>query len=353
MTHSKLSFFTLVAAAALSLAITPGFANTFHVANNGVDAAGCGTSAHPCRSISKAEASASYGDTILVGPGVYGDLNHDGVLGNSPGEETGSPNCSCMIWINESGKVISTGGAEATILDARTLNLSANVQIAAPNIVFGAAGKGFTITGTGTTVYKGYYYGIYISGGTGIAVAGNQVLGFGAQEDSYGNPLFAVGVMVSSDASQVQIQGNQVIGWAYEGIIGAPQTTISKNTVALNGDGGIVTEGANATGNIVAGNYTGMSMFSGGTVSGNAILGNYHYGIYASDILGTAEQNNIFGNGCGVYAQTADLNAENNYWGAATGPGLSPANGTCTGSAFVSLSPYATTPFIVKAPIVP
>lgn len=353
MTHSKQSLFILVTAVALSLAMTPAFAKTIrYVANNGVDGAGCGTSTHPCRSISAAEASSRYGDTIMVGPGVYGDLNHDGVLGNSPGEETGSPYCSCMIWINESGKVISTGGAEATILDARMLDITANVQIAGPNIAFGEAGKGFTVTGT-NAVDAGFYYGIYLSGGAGITVAGNQVLGFGAQMDSRGGQAYAIGVAVDPSVSVVQIQGNQVIGWVAAGIQGVPQTTISKNTAALNGVG-LVSSGANITGNITAGNtYTGVSMGTGGTVTGNAILGNYYYGIYASDALGTAEQNNIFGNGCGVYAYAADLNAENNYWGAATGPGPSPANGTCAGSAFVLLTPYATTPFTVKVKIVP
>ena len=62
-------------------------ANTLSVANNGLDSATCGSSAAPCRSISQAIANASEGDTIVVGPGRYGDLNGNRIFGEV-GEET-------------------------------------------------------------------------------------------------------------------------------------------------------------------------------------------------------------------------------------------------------------------------
>ena len=78
--------FVLTAVPTLTLSPRAG-ATTRRVANNGVDSASCGTSANPCRSITQAIANAADGDRIVVGPGTYGDLNNDGVLGNSPGEE--------------------------------------------------------------------------------------------------------------------------------------------------------------------------------------------------------------------------------------------------------------------------
>src|SRR5687767_13758666 len=49
-----------------------------HVANDGLDADDCGTRRAPCRTIGRAQALAVAGDTILVGPGIYGDVNRDG-----------------------------------------------------------------------------------------------------------------------------------------------------------------------------------------------------------------------------------------------------------------------------------
>src|SRR6516162_9238145 len=51
---------------------------TLYVANNGLDGPSCGTKASPCRSITQGIANAAAGDTIIVGPGLYGDLNDDG-----------------------------------------------------------------------------------------------------------------------------------------------------------------------------------------------------------------------------------------------------------------------------------
>ena len=65
-------------------------AATLHVANNGIDSDTCGAGSAPCRSISRAIVNAAAGDTIVVGPGRYGDLNGDGSFGG-PGEEPLQP----------------------------------------------------------------------------------------------------------------------------------------------------------------------------------------------------------------------------------------------------------------------
>src|SRR5712692_1255858 len=77
-------------------------AATFIVANNGVDSSTCGAANTPCRSISRAIANALAGDTIIVGPGRYGDLNRDGAF-TDPGEEAAEVGfgCNCMIKVNK------------------------------------------------------------------------------------------------------------------------------------------------------------------------------------------------------------------------------------------------------------
>jgi hypothetical protein len=74
---------------------------------------------------------------------------------------------------------------------------------------------------------------------------------------------------------------------------------------------------------------------------------------------GTITKNNIFANGafaalnCGIRANSgATVLAPDNYWGAPTGPGGDPADATC-GAGSVTVTPFATKPFTVKAPIKP
>src|SRR5262249_14049499 len=74
--------------------VTPAHAVTVYVANHGIGGAACGAKTSPCRSIDHAvNTIASDGDTVIVGPGTYGDLDGSGTLGDSPGEETGGFGC--------------------------------------------------------------------------------------------------------------------------------------------------------------------------------------------------------------------------------------------------------------------
>jgi len=90
---------TLLALAALFVT-GPTSAATIVVAANGIDGAACGTKATPCRTISQGITRAANGDTIVVGPGHYGDLNGDGQL-SGPGEETPSDPCTCVISVSK------------------------------------------------------------------------------------------------------------------------------------------------------------------------------------------------------------------------------------------------------------
>ena len=110
---------------ALLFAVAPrAGAATRYVSDIGSDGPGCGlalTSA--CRSITQAIDLANPGDTILVGPGRYGDLNRNGILGEA-GEELGyltpPASCSCVLRIEKQVIVISSGGAAVTMIDGRS-----------------------------------------------------------------------------------------------------------------------------------------------------------------------------------------------------------------------------------------
>src|SRR6516162_4268083 len=67
----------LTAGVVLSLA-SLAHGGTLYVANNGLDGPACGPKTTPCRSITHGISNAAAGDTIIVGPGLYGDLNDDG-----------------------------------------------------------------------------------------------------------------------------------------------------------------------------------------------------------------------------------------------------------------------------------
>jgi len=132
-------------------------AATLTVANNGVDSDICGSSAAPCRSISQAIAHANEGDTLMVGPGRYGDLNGNRILGEV-GEEPAAfgGRCDlCMIHINKRLTLKSSNGAAVTVIDAGGVEIRA-VLIEADGVVFGGRGQGFTIANAGSTGFVVY-----------------------------------------------------------------------------------------------------------------------------------------------------------------------------------------------------
>src|SRR5262249_42367090 len=144
---------TALAAAAFLIAASLAHAESLYVANDGSDGTGCGPKASPCRSIGQAIAHAQAGDSIIVGPGRYGDLNGTGILGEL-GEEhpdVFSPGCGCVLGINQSVSLTSSDGAAATVIEARSIPSQTNVLIIGNGVQFGKPGKGFTVTQTAGT----------------------------------------------------------------------------------------------------------------------------------------------------------------------------------------------------------
>ena len=105
---------------------------TLRVANTGIDGPSCGTDT-PCRSLTRAVAHAATGDTIQVGPGVYGtDLDRDGV--DEPGDEAET------IFVRKGIKIVSDLGASSTLVRGTQF------WITTTGVTFGQLGNGFWIT---------------------------------------------------------------------------------------------------------------------------------------------------------------------------------------------------------------
>lgn len=112
------------------------------------------------------------------------------------------------------------------------------------------------------------------------------------------------------------------------------------------------------TGNVAIGNETGIRLTggSGHVVTGNEVLGNKEDGIIIEiGASAVVHKNNLFGNmtNCGLTNITSTVDAANNFWGAATGPGPNPADNTCGTGGVTVTAPFATKAFFIKLPVLP
>jgi hypothetical protein len=306
---------------------------TLHAASNGVDGAGCGPAASPCRSITRAIANAVAGSTILVGPGLYGDLNGNGTLGE-PGEETPPRGCGCMLSVNKPVILLSSDGAAATAIDATTVTAGKNVLIFTEDAEFGRPEHGFLVT-------KSKNGGGIVIDGSDIKVRGNQVV----------SSAGFVGIeSLNNGSAIVLIEQNQAIGWELGIHVNDAGGKVSKNQVSLNTTG-IVADGGSVVGNVANANSRGIFLRGSASAVGNATYGNL-FGFVVSGFTGVIQKNNIVGNlsSCGLINDgVVGLVATNNYWGAATGPGPEPADAVCNFSGgTTTTTPFATARFAIN-----
>jgi hypothetical protein len=308
------------------------FGTTIRVENNGVDTSPCGTVTTPCRSISWAIFIGTAGDTILVGPGSYGDLDGNG--GWSPGEEHQNFECDCMVEVNKAVRILSTAGAASTVIFGSP-DVDTIVRITAA-VEFGRKSHGFTVTGVSTIgVAPVIKYGVDTSGApAGTVVAGNVAVSFNQSgfRTSAGQTLFADNRSQGSGAGFFIQGGTHTLrrNIATTNLTGffitAPNAVLVQNAATANTDGYVV----NATG----------TQLIGGSAIGNKASG--------IDVIGgsppTIDRYNIYGNSspspnCGVILEyVATITVSNSYWGALTGPGPDPADQPCVlddGSAIV------------------
>jgi len=363
------SVLLLLAVAGLGLGALAGAAEaaTLNVANNGQDSGTCGAAASPCRSISQAIANASAGDRIVVGPGRYGDLDGDGNF-TSPGEEAAEvgSGCFCMIKVDKPLTIESRAGAGATVLDAGGALVNV-VQILANGVVFGRAKKGFTLTGGGDND------GLRIQNATGVKVAGNVALSnaiagftiFGGSGHMLTGNLASgngdAGFSLDDFGAGHILTGNLAIANASLGFtFGGTGHLLTGNMASANTMNGFNFSGTGhqLRGNVAAGNAVDGFLVTDTTgilLSANAIHGNGRRGIRLSNNgTATISGNNIYGNDptgiwCGLLNGSGNaIVAENNFWGAATGPGADPADDVCNTGAGSSTTTAPLAPKEVK-----
>lgn len=305
-----------------------------YVANNGVDNLVC-DQVSPCRSINRAIAVAQPGNTIVVGPGIYG-FGEDG-------NESPAVGCSCMVYVGKPLRIVSLMGAASTVIDARG-HAVLTVLISTNDVVFGEVGHGFLITGAS-------------AGGNGLVVAGTDNVASGniARGNNAGIVTSGSNITISHNLSIA----NTAAGFALFGT----GNKATFNAAAANGSEGLLVLGTNhvLSHNSASGNFFGIGVQ--GTdmeIVGNSTIGNRNAGIYVSSSSSASiHGNNIYGNdntfsgNCGISNQSGlPIDATDNYWGTSTGPGANPADNECDASGAMSVFPFAPRQFPATGPTV-
>lgn len=345
-------------------------AETLHVANNGLDTQPC-TLAEPCRTISRAVELATAGDTVLVGPGRYGDINPSGTYDRID-EETGGliPGSGAGVYVAKKLTILSTRGAELTVIDMGGAT-DAAVRIVADGVRFGDRNAGFTVTG-------GQNFGL-IADATGVVVAGNII----TRQTFAGLYLVSKG-LIEARANTLVDNTTGILALHYNP---GNYVQMSGNTLKDN-QVGIATSALAAhriTGNEFSGNFQGIGLNYGASrVSGNQFVNN-RWGVMVNGYshepqtrgpvithnsfisnLATgiivypgppgigvnARENNFFGNeGCGVANLRQDIavDARFSFWGASTGPSfLNPADEACPSTLPTLTAPFASSAIDVR-----
>lgn len=317
-------------------------ATTRFVAQQGVDSGTCGASSAPCRSISQAVANAVDGDTIVVGPGYYGDLNGDDDFAD-PGEEAAETGggCDCAVKIDKRVTVKSRDGAAATVIDGAN-------QVVSTVSLFGAGASGASLGGaqSGFTVRGGQGAGVFVE----VVAADTRVIG-NVAEGNTGD-----GLIVGGNAAQVT--NNRALGNGGNGIqLAGDDIAASGNVAAGNAQAGyfvVFAAGVQVSKSVASGNQqAGFEVtLADAALASIAALGNEGDGVHFDDGTGSVTRSSFIGNGradgmnCGVLNSSGvAITASDDYWGAATGPGADPADQACVSGGGSSL---ATAPFKTK-----
>ncbi len=356
------------------------------VAANGADDATCGPAARPCRTIGRAIDNAAAGDTIEVGPGRYGDANGDGDL-DDPGDETPEVDtgCDCMIHVTKPLAIVSRDGAGATLIHAAFVNVDA-VVVDAAGSVFGKAKHGFTVMGAGEDGLDGEADRVTIAGnvatgnasdgvaadGDGSIVVANRAVanGNGGFDVQFSRGIIRGNVALANEGNGFSpdgenlIEANAAIRNGGDGFhMNGGDSTLKANAALGNGGEGFsLSDGDVLIGNVASGNDRGLLIEDDNVITKNAIVGNRGVGILAGGLRGVVTKNSIFANHSGLDLDVATENCgvalgtatppllTQNFWGAAAGPGVDPADQVCplVPVATVEVDPVATKEIKVK-----
>jgi hypothetical protein len=328
------------------------------VANNGTDTPSCGSSElKACRSIGFGVANANEGDLVLVGPGLYGDIDND-LQFTTSGDETPDFGLGCAVCIDKAVAIASTDGAKVTVIELGRPSagevppdLRHTVLIRASGVRFGAPGHGFTLYASTDT-------GIRVAGGGNVRVVGNIVLRSKSAELGFST---GTGMAVVGPAGPVRVAQNAVHGHSSGFIVisdepvtlvdnvalsnqgasgfsiqGAGRHVIAGNTSTANGIGFGFGVGTYIVKNNVASNNQSSGFVFGHsdhTIQRNTSVGNDTGFFVAPTFSGPVGQprfhfNNMIGNRrCGLFNNSGrTIDATNNYWGSPNGPGPKPAD---------------------------
>lgn len=264
----------IVAAIGILLVAAAGHAATLQVSNLGADSPSCGSSSSPCRTISQAIDNANAGDTIIVGPGVYGDVNADGDL-SDPGEENSGVSGKTIV-VAKPLVLLSRDGAGATVI--RNVASADAISVAANGVTIGKKGKGFTVRGgspgsvgvrvepgvTSVTlmgnVFDNHAGGLGVLSGSGHSVRNNWWL----------NGTLTI------DASAVLVRDNLFVAATLATSSGSNGVTIDRNQVNRSTGVGVDLQGSghNVRRNVVVAGLSGAGFRCTGTCSGIAFQDN-------------------------------------------------------------------------------
>lgn len=219
--------------------------------------------------------------------------------------------------------------------------------------------SGFNVEGsrhslTGNVATNNDFSGFFIEGSE-HAITGNEASNTGTPASSGPSPgrgffINGTGHTVTRNVASRNVSE----GFAVSGSGHALTSNVASNNGGdrfSTGNGfNIVGSGHTITSNTASANHPGfgfaLETSSGTEFRRNAALGNAIGIGVVDDGSAVMIQNNIFGNRfCGLQTNGVAVNAPNNFWGAATGPGADPADDDCGGN--IVTAPFASKAFSI------
>ncbi len=271
----------------LILAALPTHAKVLHVEKWGQDSDYCGSAADPCATIGKAIENANPGNTVLVGPGTYGDINGDGDFDEYGEESCPSMMGNCVVCVDKDNlKLESTMGAAHTLIDGDD-SIAAGVCLRGTGVSFGKKKGGFTVR----HARKGVVLEAQRLTVQYIRAVDNTLDGF--YGEGAGGPLVLVGNTALRDR----------VGFNFEAVSDQPYVTLfAENRMLENNSAGArlyLKTGVTVRDNVIVENNTGFSLVAGGgtLVKGNLAVENTASGISVNKYGNLPKPIRVTGNG--------------------------------------------------------